>query len=71
MTATLTFTLPEDRAEHLLAVRAREMAADLADADDAMRSFLKHGHQFQDADEAIAHIRGMLSAAILIARGEG
>lgn len=42
-TATLHFVLPEARQEFLLASRAGELASAISEADQHIRSFLKHG----------------------------
>ena len=70
MEATLKFNLPEEREDHLLAVRAGDMAAGVADAMEQTRCWLKHGHDFKTADEAIEACRALLADAAGIARGE-
>lgn len=64
MTATLTFILPDERTEHRLAVDALTIAAGVNDADRQMRSWLKYGHEFKTADEALAACRATLSEVI-------
>jgi len=70
MKATLEFTLPEESAEHLHAVKAGDMAAEIDAAYNVMRGWLKHGHAFGDADTAIEACKALLAEAITIARGE-
>jgi hypothetical protein len=68
--ATLEFTLPEESREHLLAVKAGDMASEIDTAYNVMRGWLKHGHTFADADTAIEACKALLADAITIARGE-
>jgi hypothetical protein len=70
MKATLEFTLPEEATEHLLAVKAGDMASEIDTAYNVMRGWLKHGHTFADADAAIEACKALLCDAITIARGE-
>jgi hypothetical protein len=70
MKATLEFTLPEEAAEHLQAVKAGDMASEIDMAYNIMSGWLKHGHTFASADDAIEACKALLCDAITIARGE-
>jgi len=70
MTATLTYQLPEERAEHLLAIHAPQLAGAFCDLDEALRGWLKHGHTFATPDEALQACRDHLADSINLARGE-
>lgn len=60
MKAVLEFTLPDERHEHTLAVRAPDIWLAWCDLARELRSLDKYGHQYTDADEAVHCIRGML-----------
>ena len=57
MKATLTFNLPDDNSDFLLAQRGKDYYSYLWDLDQDLRSWLKHGHQFKSIDEALERIR--------------
>jgi hypothetical protein len=59
MKATLEFTLPEEHREHLMAAQAAEMTYAMADFKHQLRQWLKHGHEFQGADEALHKVSEM------------
>lgn len=67
MTATLTFNLPEDATEHLVAVRSPEMADAILCLSESLRHWTKHGHQFKTPEEVIDSVREMISEARAIA----
>ena len=56
----LKYNLSKETKEHLVAIHAMDWAMCLWDIDQDMRSWLKHGHTFQNADEAIERLREML-----------
>lgn len=60
MTATLTFTLPEEAHEHQCAVYAARIVSEMFDLDEQLRSWLKHGHSFKTPDEALEAVRSRL-----------
>lgn len=60
MKAKLEFTLPEERSEFRAAMRADQMTCEITDADNQMRSWLKHGHPFKSATAAIEACRLLL-----------
>lgn len=70
MKACLEFTLPEEATEHLWAVHAPQLAASLCDLDEALRTWLKHGHEFKTADEALQACRDHLMDSLPTARGD-
>lgn len=49
MTATLTFTLPEERAEHRLALEGWQWKAVASDVVEGLRTRLKHDDQLSEA----------------------
>lgn len=57
--------------EHRQAVHAGEMASAIVGADETMRSWLKHGHTFATAEEAIKACRGLLLDVVPVAHGVG
>lgn len=57
MKATIEFTLPEERIEHLQAVQASEVWAILEDIDQHLRSVCKHGHNYKTVEALAEHIR--------------
>jgi hypothetical protein len=59
MKATLEFTLPEEKREHIIAMQAVEMAQAMTDMKHQLRQWLKHGHEFQSADEALQKVSEM------------
>ena len=67
MTATLTFNLPEEAAEHRLACNAALLASTVTDADQKMRNWRKHGHPFKSPEEALDYCRATLQDAVEIA----
>ena len=69
MTATITFSLPEEAVEHVWAVGAPLMAASIVDALCQTRSWLKHGHQFATVEEAINAVRMILEEVACVAEG--
>jgi hypothetical protein len=58
--AILTYDLPEESCEHEVAVRAMDWALTVWDLDQWLRDKIKHGHRYNDADEALEAIRGSL-----------
>jgi len=60
MEATLKFNLPEEQGEFEAASHGIDYQILLQGLDNDMRGWLKYGHSFATADDAIAKIRGML-----------
>ncbi len=60
MKAILEFNLPEDSAEHLLAIRGSDFHSVCWDLDQDLRGWLKHGHEFKTPEEAIEAVRDRL-----------
>lgn len=61
MTATLTFTMPDDRDAHTLAVHALDLYCVMCDVSEELRRLLKYGHEYKTADEALEWVREHLS----------
>lgn len=61
-TATLTFRLPDEADEHRAAVNAGTLEAVLIDVDVQLRNWLKHGHEFGQAepDTVLQAVRDLL-----------
>jgi hypothetical protein len=57
--------------EHLQAVQAGLMASTILEADERMRSWLKHGHTFPTADDALMACRALLFDAVVVAHVSG
>lgn len=72
MTATLTFNLPEEDAEHTQALRAGHMASVLCEVDNLLRGWIKHGtpRTHTDASDAFEQLRSVMSEVMDVARGE-
>lgn len=60
MRATLEFELPEDQEEFHTAVRSGETHSVCLDADNQIRSWLKHGHEFKCITDALEACRALL-----------
>lgn len=58
--ATLEFDLPEERNDFEMMSNASRAFIRLGDIDGICRGWLKHGHSFKTADEAIEMMRVML-----------
>ena len=57
MTATLTFSLPEQSVEHLDALHGWEWKLVYGELLEQLRCYSKRGHTFKDADECIEELR--------------
>jgi hypothetical protein len=57
---TMTFSLPEERAEHADALHGAEWKAIVYDLSVNLRNHLKYGHMFKTPDEALEAIRTLL-----------
>jgi len=71
MKAVLVFELPEERVEHLWAVRGADMACAISGALEEMRGWLKYGHKFETPEEAIEACRGLFEGVAETAWGDG
>lgn len=60
MEATLKFDLPEDDCNHKIAVHSMDFALTCWETDQKLRSWLKYGHEFKNADEALEETRELL-----------
>lgn len=57
MKATLEFNLPEEKYEHKAALQGADLRLIICSLDETLRGYLKHGHQFKTANEALEGIR--------------
>lgn len=57
MKAILEFNLPEENYQHKAALQAADMKLIIYTLDNMLRGYLKHGHDFKTASEAIETIR--------------
>jgi len=60
MKATLEFNLPEEKYEYKSALQGADLRLTVFNLDNMLRGFLKHGHSFNSADEALEAIRASL-----------
>ena len=60
MKATLEYNLPEEQDLYISACQGVNIKNVVCDIDNAMRNWLKHGHSFKSADEALEKVRQML-----------
>lgn len=61
MKATLEFNLPEESAEHKMAVHAAELYSTLDDIRQLCRTSLKHGHSYQTPEDVFEAIRALVN----------
>ena len=62
MTAQLTFNLPEESAEHQIAIDGWKWRTVVADLNSYLRDALKYGNDFKSANHAIESTRERLFA---------
>ena len=60
MKAILEFNLPEEYHEHLVAAHASDFTEIIRRMELELRGWLKQGHNFKDADEALEKVRDKL-----------
>lgn len=60
MKAILEFNLPEEYYEHKSALQGANLRLIISNLDNMLRGYLKHGHSFKNADEALESIRANL-----------
>ena len=60
MRAVLEFDLPDDRENFELASHAVDWFSVVHEMDEMLRSWIKYGHEFQSADEALEEMRQRL-----------
>jgi len=60
---TITFNIPEEENELKLAQRGKDYYCVIHQTLQEIRSYLKYGHQFKTADEALEKIREILYEA--------
>ena len=68
MKAILEFNLPEDQREFEIANQSKDMLCIIGNLEDALRSYLKYGHEFKTPEEALEAIRTRLHEEINIRR---
>jgi len=54
---SIVFDLPEESNEYLITTHALDWALVACDIDTMLRVALKHGHQYESADEALEAVR--------------
>ena len=64
MKHTITFDLPEEKEEMLIAVHAMSWALAVWDLDQKLREYLKHGHKFKTPDETLESVREYLNECL-------
>lgn len=62
MKSILEFTLPADEADFRLAQMGPELHSLLSELDSVLRGWLKHGHSFESADEALEAVRDLIQS---------
>lgn len=60
MKTIIEFDLPDDADAHKLADNAYGLYDSLWDLDQQLRAWIKYGHTFEDADDALESVRGAL-----------
>lgn len=60
MKANLEFNLPEDKTDFYMANNGWNYYLVLESIDQKLRSYLKYGHKFESADDALQDIRNLL-----------
>jgi hypothetical protein len=68
MKAILEFNLPEDQRKFEMANQAADMVAAIGHFEDTLRSYIKYGHEFKSANEALESIRALLHEEINLRR---
>ena len=68
MKAILEFNLPEDQRQFEMANQAADMVAAIGHFEDRLRSYIKYGHEFKSANEALESIRDLLHEEINLRR---
>jgi len=64
MKAILEFNLPEESTEHQDAIDAGKIKSVLCEMDKILKNYLKYGHEFKKATEAIEEIRMTLNESL-------
>jgi hypothetical protein len=68
MKAILEFNLPEDQRKFEIANQAVDMVCALGHLEDKLRSYIKYGHEFKSANEALEAVRAFLHEQINLRR---
>lgn len=64
MKATLEFNLPEEEFDFKKATQGKNLYFAVSEFDNQLRNWIKHGHEFKDADEVLNEIRSMLHRSL-------
>jgi hypothetical protein len=64
MKATLEFNLPEDQKDHYDAINGSQFKYCIQEMDEELRGWLKYGHEFKSAGEALEAARKHLHQLI-------
>jgi phage-related tail protein len=64
MKATLEFDLQTEEDEHRDALNGTKWKGVVRDIDEQLRLWLKHGNQFEDANDAIENLRTYLRGSL-------
>lgn len=62
MKAVLEFSIPEEAEAHMDAVKGTDWRCAYQDIIEQVRRYMKYGHSFKNADEALEEIRKALAA---------
>jgi len=60
MKAKLEYNLPEDQSQFDAACKAIDLRSAVSDFDNELRNWIKHGHDFNNADDALEKVRESL-----------
>jgi len=60
MKAILEFNLPDDNYQFKKATQGADLSVIISSLDNVLRGYLKYGHPFKNADEALESIRANL-----------
>lgn len=66
MKATIEFNLPDNNCDHIIAIHAMDFALVCCDMDNELRNWLKYGHEFKTAGDALETMREKLSDFLCI-----
>lgn len=65
MKATLEFNLPEDSRDFDNAINAPKFSYVIGNLSNELRSYIKYGHKFENADEALQAIQSSLNELMI------
>lgn len=64
MKAILEFNLPDEEFDFKKASEGKYLHFAVSEFDNQLRAWIKHGHQFKDADEALREVRSLLHRSL-------